>query len=256
MADQTKVSRKLSGKRHGIQSVDVAIDVLHALAREGGPAPLGRLSRACGLSKSKTHRYLHSLSAGGLAKQDKHSGDYALGPLVVHLAMAGLQQTNVVSRAFDDLARLVDELECHVGIAIWNAYGPMIVKWQQCRNADFVAYSAGQSLPIMSTAIGRVFAAFLPTAMSDALIRKELTAQFGDSERELASVGETLRETREKGYSVARGSIFTLSTAVAVPLFDHENELVAVVAALLKRSASEKDEGRALAALLKFSSEV
>src|SRR4051794_9186131 len=65
-------------QRRGIQSVETGLHVLTALAACGGPAPRSAVAQRAGVSPSQAHRYLSSLMAAGMAKQDPISRFYDL----------------------------------------------------------------------------------------------------------------------------------------------------------------------------------
>lgn len=228
------------GSRHGIQSVEIAIEVLRRLAGAHGPMPLGKLSEACGLSKSKTHRYLHSLSVGGLVHQDRHSGEYSIGTFALKLGMTALQQAHVVGRALSGLRSLSEEIKCHVAIAIWTDKGPVIVKWQRHLDEVFVAYTAGQALPVISTATGQVFASHLSRSLTAPFVEREIAA-YDKTPHPLADTFEdVIVETRKNGYAALKGTLVAVHSGVSVPLFSPNREIVAVTTALLDRAAPDE----------------
>ena len=53
----TRVQEKLSGKKNGIHSVEVAAEILLQLSYFRQPTSLKNLSERCQLSPSKVHRY-------------------------------------------------------------------------------------------------------------------------------------------------------------------------------------------------------
>lgn len=66
-------------RRQGIQSVGIGLRVLEVLASQNGAAALGAIAQASDLSASQAHRYLASLIAAGMARQDAATGRYELG---------------------------------------------------------------------------------------------------------------------------------------------------------------------------------
>ena len=76
--------------RRGIKAVEVAGRILDHLARAQRPVALRELAAAGGMSPGKFHRYLTSLLASGLARQDPDTRQYSLGPLAMRLGLAAL----------------------------------------------------------------------------------------------------------------------------------------------------------------------
>src|SRR5258707_6021412 len=82
--------------RPGIQSVEVAAQLLQALIAAGRPVPLKDLARLARMHPGKTHRYLVSLTRTDLVSQDEASGHYGIGPMAIALGLAGLRNVDVV----------------------------------------------------------------------------------------------------------------------------------------------------------------
>ena len=84
-ADLTDAAAAPGRDHGGIQSVDIGMAVLKALAQAKGPMSLKEIGAACSMAPSKAHRYLHSLVASGLVAQQKRSGKYDLGIFALRL---------------------------------------------------------------------------------------------------------------------------------------------------------------------------
>src|SRR5690242_5309786 len=76
--------------RQGIQSVEIAMTVLLALENGSGPMSLTALAAASGMTASKVHRYLVSLSRIGLVAQSRSTGLYDMGPSLRRLGVEAL----------------------------------------------------------------------------------------------------------------------------------------------------------------------
>ena len=88
-----------AAQRRGIQSVETGLHLLAALGACGGPAPLSAVAQRAGVSPSQAHRYLSSLMAAGMAKQDPGSGLYDLDAGAIRLGLAALARLDVFARA-------------------------------------------------------------------------------------------------------------------------------------------------------------
>src|SRR5687768_2327810 len=148
------------GRDHGgIQSVDIGMTVLRALAQAKGPMSLKEIGIACAMAPSKAHRYLHSLVAGGLVAQQKRSGKYDLGPFALRLGAAAIRRIDVVNRVSDHLEDLVDQLGMPAQISIWSHDGPIAVRWQRTAESLMSPDIFGSIFPLLRSATGNVFLA-------------------------------------------------------------------------------------------------
>src|ERR1700740_601494 len=93
-------------ERGGVQSVEVAGEILHAMVALQRPSTLAEIARRAGVHPSKAHRYLVSLMRADLVEQDSSRGRYGAGPLAVSLGLARLRDLDFISIATPYLAGL------------------------------------------------------------------------------------------------------------------------------------------------------
>ena len=210
----------------GIQSVEVAAKILRALIDAGHAVPLKELARLARMHPGKTHRYLVSLSRTELVAQDDRSGHYGIGPMAIALGLSGLRNVEVVRASTALLPSLRDEINETVLLAIWSPQGPVVFALEESRRPVSMNIRVGSILPILSTASGRVFAAFMPHDAVSALIDAELrrSQRFADP--------GILEEARKRGLASIEGTLVPGVNAVAVPVFDHKNRIAGVIGAL------------------------
>jgi DNA-binding IclR family transcriptional regulator len=148
-------------ERAGIQSVEVGFALLDALARASGPLMLRDLAAAAGMSAAKAHRYLVSFQRLQLVTQDTGTTRYDLGPAALKLGLASLSRLDAVKLARERVAGLVESLGHTVALAVWGNRGPTIVHWEESPQAVTVNLRLGDVMPLLSSATGRCFAAWL-----------------------------------------------------------------------------------------------
>jgi DNA-binding IclR family transcriptional regulator len=85
MDEETKSS-------HGVQSLEIGVDVLKVLVESGQALMLKEIAAAAGMPASKAHRYLVSLVRSGLVEQDSQNLKYDLGPLAIPLGLAAVDR--------------------------------------------------------------------------------------------------------------------------------------------------------------------
>jgi DNA-binding IclR family transcriptional regulator len=210
----------------GIQSVEVAAKILRALIDGGRPLPLKDLARLARMHPGKVHRYLVSLTRTELVSQDDSSGHYGVGPMAIALGLSGLRNVNVVRAATALLPSLRDEINETVLLAIWSPQGPVVFALEESSRPVSMNIRVGSILPMLSTASGRVFAAFMPSELTAPLVEAE---QRGSPRfRDL----KIIEEARQRGYAAVEGTLVPGVSAVSVPVFDHNNKIAGVIGAL------------------------
>jgi DNA-binding IclR family transcriptional regulator len=214
--------------QQGIQSIEVGARVLAALEQGRGPMALSEVARLSAMHPSKAHRYLVSLVRVGLASQDVASGLYDLGPGSRRLGVEALRRTDSVSVASAFAVELRDETGHTVNVAVWGDAGPLIVRWDTGAHAMPITVRVGSTLPVLESAVGQAFLAYLPRPMTRAV----LTAQQLQSETQVAPDAEVdalVAEVRAAGFGqTANRMIFGLA-ALAAPVFGADGELELVV---------------------------
>lgn len=235
--DDLSEASSTPGRDHGgIQSVDIGMTVLKALALAKGAMSLKEIGAACGMAPSKAHRYLHSLVAGGLVAQQKRSGKYDLGPFALRLGASAIRRIDVVNRASDQLVDLVEQIGMPAHVAIWSQEGPISVRWQRTADALISPSILGSVFPLLRSATGNVFLAYLPERVTRPFTDVEIA-----KEKELENaldfdVEEIIRSVRERGYAMALGTYVPDHVGIAAPIINWDEEICAAVTVVLRMS--------------------
>jgi DNA-binding IclR family transcriptional regulator len=235
----------------GIQSVEVAAKILRALIDAGRPVPLKEIARLARMHPGKTHRYLVSLTRTELVTQEDLSGHYGIGPMAIALGLSGLRNVDVVRASTALLPSLRDEINETVLLAIWSPQGPVVFALEESSRPVSMNIRVGSILPMLSTASGRVFAAFMSHDEVSTLIDAELrrSRRFADP--------RILEETRKRGLASVQGTLVPGVNAVSVPVFDHKNRIAGVIGALGRTEEIDvSHDGKVAGALLRIAAEV
>lgn len=225
--------------RGGVQSVRIASTILKALAAGGGALPLKDLASATGLARAKVHRYLTSLRNAGLVSQNVDTGHYQIGPAAVEIGLIGLRRISPVAEVCDALPALRDLINQTVTVAVWGDGGPVVVAMQESDHWVTMNIRVGSRLPIATTAIGRVFLAHLPAAVTRPLVMAE---RRDAQQRKLAlpsaeEIDGLIGEIRSRRLSRAPSALLPGVDAIAAPVFDYRGNLVAVVCVVARSDA-------------------
>lgn len=235
----------------GIQSVETGFRLLLALAEPGPPRMLKAIAEAAGMPPSKAHRYLASLSRLGFADRDPASGRYRLGPAVLHLGLVALGNLNPVRVGSEALLALRDTVDETVALAVWGSAGPTFVRLEEAARPVTVNAKPGFVLPILASATGRVFGAFLPAARIAPVLAAELAAPHRPGmPRDLTEAWALLETVRQEGLGRVTGEMMAGIHALSVPIRDHQGHVVAALTALGAAGAfDDRAEGRIATAL-------
>ena len=225
--------------RAGIQSVEVGFELLNALSRAPGALMLRDLAAAAGMSAAKAHRYLVSFQRMGLVMQDPVSTRYDLGPAALRLGLASLSRIDAVKLARERVPALLLETGHTLAIAVWGNQGPTMVHWAEAPQTVPVTLRLGDVMPLLTSATGRCFAAFMGTEGRDAeriapMIRDELARlkKLPNNAMPLLDVPQTtqavqavLEETRRHGLARVVHSLVPGVGGFCAPVYDAQSRL-------------------------------
>jgi DNA-binding IclR family transcriptional regulator len=235
----TEMNPEGDKERAGIQSVEVGFALLDVLAQAPGPLMLRDLASAAGMSAAKAHRYLVSFQRLNLVVQDANTR-YELGPATLRLGLATLSRLDAVKLARERLPTLMDQTGHTLALAVWGNRGPTLVHWQEMPLAMPVSLRLGDVMPLLSSATGRCFAAFIGHggAADKALpmIEAELTLarKLGRSDLPStpAQVQAMLSESRAQGLGRVVNVLLPGISGLCAPVFDSDGHLVLGVVSL------------------------
>jgi len=239
------------GRDHGgIQSVDIGMAVLKALAMAKGPMSLKEIGNACSMAPSKAHRYLHSLVASGLVAQQKRSGKYDLGPFALRLGASAIRRIDVVNRVSDQLEDLVEQVKMPAHITVWSHQGPIAVRWQRTGDLLTSPDVLGSIFPLLRSATGNVFLAHLPERITQPFVAAELQKEAELESSIEFNIADIARTVREQGYAITLGTFVPHYVGIAAPIINWDDEICAVVT-IVARMTRDPDQRLSAAAQLK-----
>ena len=215
--------------RAGIQSVEVGYALLQVLAQGQGPLMLRDLAAAAGMSAAKAHRYLVSYQRLGLVQQDDASTRYDLGPAALALGLAALSRQDAVQMARARMPALMQDIGHTVALAVWGNHGPTIVHWQEGAQA-MSSLRLGDVMPLLTSATGRCFTAWLPAARTAAQLKAEHATAQKMGRRDVpttqAEVKTMLAEVRAQGIARVVDTLLPGVVGLCAPVFDADGHLV------------------------------
>ena len=233
-------------ERRGIQSIEVGGSLLQALVAHGSPMGLKDLAAAAGMPAAKAHPYLVSFGHLGLVVQDEASGRYGLGPFALHMGLSALHNLDPVKQAIPLAHQLADQLKTNIAIAVWGNMGPTVVHIEEFSEQIHVNMRPGTVMtPMLLTATGQCFAAFLPERVAQPRLATEVDTAARGTQGQLqisaAEAAATLAEVRQHGMSRAVGRPIPGINALSVPVFNSTGHIALALTAMGPAAAFAAD---------------
>jgi DNA-binding IclR family transcriptional regulator len=251
---------EVSAEKHGIQAVETAGRLLRILAASRKAMALSEISLQANMPRAQVYRYLVSLRRLELVTQDPISGNYEFGPFASDIGLLRLTRLDAVQAATLPLQQFAEETGHSVQLTVLGSHGPTVIRWVQGALPIAVNLRLGHSLPLLTSASGRAFVAFLPRSLSDNLIRAELAKSEPKDKRTAAErfedVQKMLEEFRSKGITRVRGMFSSVIYALSAPVYDATGIMKFAVTAVGNADVFDDSLDGPIARALKKTSEI
>jgi DNA-binding IclR family transcriptional regulator len=215
----------------GIQSVEIAGQVLRAIIAAGEPVPLREIAARSNIHPSKVHRYLVSLTRTGLVEQESQRGRYGAGPLTIPLAFTRLRNLDFIAMAEPVLAELRDASKETALLTIWSESGPVVLRIYESARPVSLNVRIGSLLSLDSSATGLALSAFVPEPQLKAVIEAQI-AQGRMKRSATKPFLAKLEDVRRDGVASVRGTLVPGVSAIASPIFDAGGRAVLAIGIL------------------------
>jgi DNA-binding IclR family transcriptional regulator len=211
-------------KSHGIQSVEIAIEILKKIAEVDKPLSITEISNLCDMSKSKLHRYLSSFTRTGILEKSPET-KYTLGTDLILLGLKASQKLNIKEAAAPYLMEIKETINETVALAIFGESGPFFISWEESNRPINLGIKVGSQVSITQSAGGMIFASFLPKEKVEKKVNQELL----ENGIEPLQFSNQLNQIKKNGYAFVNGKVLDGISAIACPIFDHSSNLVATI---------------------------
>jgi DNA-binding IclR family transcriptional regulator len=222
---------KAQGPR-GIGSATVGLRILKALTDASRPLHLREIAAAAQVGPSNAYRYLVSFTNAELVVQGDDSR-YDLGPFAIQIGLAALNRLDGVDIAIRSLGQVVERTDLDGHVSVFGSHGPVIIRWRGQAREVVVRVSEGTILPLLTSATGRIWAAYLDEGTYEKVLQDEMsrapTAKAADRGKLRAAYERQLIKVREEGLCLSRGERRVSIDALSGPVFDRDGSIVFVM---------------------------
>lgn len=219
----------------GVQSLEVGLKVLDALIASRTPMMLKELAERLLMHPAKVHRYVVSLVRMNYAKQ-LDDGRYALGDQAWYLGLSCIQRTDAIQAAQPIIHALHREIDCGLQISKWSSQGPLIVQWLEPNQQVSVITRVGSLMPLLNSATGRAYAAFMPQEIVRPLMEMEWQHKQQQGQTVYPSNWTEFEHMKarihDSGVATVSGDMLAGMNSVCAPIFNRFGEIEFCIAAL------------------------
>ncbi|WP_276352227.1 IclR family transcriptional regulator [Cohnella caldifontis] len=238
-----------------IQSLDRALTILDLFDENNRELKITEISARVGLHKSTVHSLLKTLQLHRYIEQDEN-GLYRLGMRLLEKGQLLLQGLDIREIASKPLQELSGETGQTVHLVIRDgAEGVYIDKVEGSKAA--IRYSRiGRRVPLHSSAVGKVLAAFLPDSeWGKVLAGYEYSIHTPNTIATEEAFREELQAVRKAGQAFDREENEPGVRCAAAPVYDHNGHIAAAISISTMASAVDDRELAAFAERLRGTAE-
>ncbi len=208
--------------------LDKGLQIIDLLARERRPLKISELAKALSFPRTTVYRLVEPLEARGLLRRVNGGQAYFLSLHFLQIGEIVRESLELRRLALPFMEQLRDEVELAVHLVVRDGPDAVYLEKVETRRPVRLFTQVGRRAPLHVTACPRVLLA----GCSDEEIEKYLaSAKMVKITKNTAADPETvwakIREIREKGYGIAFGELEPETVAIAVPVKNHREEVVA-----------------------------
>ena len=145
-----------------------------------------------------------SLIREGFVEQSKIDGRYDFGGAARQVGRAAANRLDIMRIGSTLLVELRNSVQETVFLGAWGNEGPTVLYWLDVPRPVSVIIRPGSILPLLSSALGLVCAAYLPRGIVDDRLRKEM--QDNRAKKQERARGIRKRSRRDWKRSAKRAS--------------------------------------------------
>jgi IclR family acetate operon transcriptional repressor len=215
--------KERAGYNRRVPAVDQASRILFYMARNPQPGlSLTEICREVGIHKSKGYSILNTLQAFDLVLREPTAKTYTLGPGLLVLSRAVLDNNDLRYLAAPYLDTLAQETRSTALLGLVNGDRVVVAAKRDTVAEIGVTIGVGHRYHLTWGAHGKVLVGLLPEEEQERILageRLHFYGQTGSEGVDLSLVREEIEEARRLGYGKDLGQVQAGINAVSAPVF-------------------------------------
>ncbi len=225
-----------------VPAVDRAIRVLELLSVAPHGMSLAQLAVQTTVPKSTMFRILHTLHEHSIIVEDPDRKLFSLGMKLLGWGNAALARIDFKTMAHPHLLKLAHETRESFYLALLDHDEVVLVDRADTPEIWKMVTRLGTRSPFHCTATGLVIvAAMTDDAIDDMIVRHGLKKFTPKTITSASRLKKRLKEVQRLGYAVCDGEYKPDLCAIAVPIWDHTQRIVASLMTAIPSVRSSKD---------------
>jgi len=214
-----------------IKSLEKAIDIINLFSERQPTLSLPQISTDLNIPESTTYRLLRTLQQKQVVARDSLSKKYMLDASLLRLATVIWSHLNIDRLAIPHLEKLATRSGETAHLYLLQGHQMVLVEAANSPNTVRFAMEMGTAMPLHAPAGGRAMLAYLPNEFLDECLHLHGLQRFTPyTITDPQKIRRLLSQVRRRGYAIASQQYIQASTAVAAPVFNHKQDVIATIA--------------------------
>ena len=206
------------------------LNILTLFSHDNPALSLTEITAQTGLNKTTVFRLLNTLEKAGYLVRDTSTRRYHPGINVLRLGFSAITSLDFRKVAHPFLEQLSQQVNETVSMSILDEMEVVYIDRVRNQQIMGVLLGLGSRLPANCSSMGKVILSHLPfEEVTRRLENKPLTLLTYKSLPNLAELKAELVRIRQQGYAINDEEIEIGLRAVAAPIMDHNNRVVAAI---------------------------
>lgn len=176
--------------------------------------------------RSSTYRYIRTLTDKGFLEKAE-SGKYRLGPTFLQFGNLIYGEQTLNSIALPVMTTIRDEMNETVLLTRRFNRFSVCTERVEGQQAVRITFKLGHTQPLHAGASSKILLAFAGKRVRDEYLAQPLERFTGNTITDSEMLREHLQQIREQGFCISDGEVDVGAKAVAVPILNSKNRLVA-----------------------------
>jgi IclR family transcriptional regulator, KDG regulon repressor len=213
----------------GVRSVQLAIDVLEAVAFSADELGVTQIAERLNMTKGSVHRHLQTLVERGYLVQNPTTSRYMIGPKSRLLARHA-PEADLVQLAEGSMRQLRDALGHTVVLSEMTPGGALVLTKLSGVSPIEIGERPGSELAFHASAQGKVMLAFAPRPLQTRVLARPFQRFTDKTVVSARKIEQELLEIARLGFASAPEEALLGLNAMAAPIFDAQDACVAALA--------------------------
>lgn len=220
----------MADDRSGVKSLNLALDVIEAVASAGEDIGVTDLAASMGLTKATVFRHLQTLVERNYLAQDSRTSRYRLGVQCHLLSQLATNRVDLRSASEDAAIWLRDQTGLSVAVSTLRARSVIVLSMLAAKTPFQIGVRPGSELALHSSAQGRIALAFGKSGLIAFARKQQWEQTTAHTPTDWAMLEPRIAQARAQGWADAPEELALGLNAVAAPIFDDRDDCIGTIA--------------------------